>query len=502
MSLKTFLGNYMAAWVVSTQQDHLRNPGIIQQKVFKKLIKKAKNTIFGRENNFKSIQTYEDFKQYVSIRDYEEFSKYIRQIKEGVADVLWPGKPMYLAKTSGTTGGDKYIPITQESIKQQIISARNALLYYMYETGKATFLNHKMIFLSGSPRLINEAGIPTGRLSGIVNHHVPGYIRRGQLPTYNTNCIPDWEAKLDKIVEETLQANLGLISGIPPWVQMYFDKLIQKTGKKVGDIFPDFSLLVHGGVNFEPYRAKIFDSIGRNVDTIETYPASEGFIAFQNSQQEEGLLLQIDSGIFFEFIPIQTLTSQSPTRLSIDEVELGVDYAIIVSSNAGLWAYALGDTVKFVSLAPPKIVVTGRVKHFISAFGEHVIIEEIEKAMQRTLDKHPLVRITEFTVAPWVSKQPGEPSYHEWLIEFAYPPENIATFAYELNLQLCQLNSYYRDLIEGHILDTLQITSLSTGAFTEYMRQIGKLGEQNKVIRVANDRRVADALNKYKVASL
>jgi hypothetical protein len=502
MSFKTFLGRSLAAWIAITQDEWQRNPGFAQEKVLKNLIKKGQHTVFGRENNFKSIRTYEDFKEYVPIRDYENFSGYIRQIKEGIADVLWPGKPIYFAKTSGTTGGDKYIPITEDSIKHHIINARNALLYYIYETGKADFIERKMIFLSGSPQLVQEAGIPSGRLSGIVNHHVPKYLQKEQLPSYDTNCMTDWEAKVDKIVEESLQANVGLISGIPPWVQMYFDKLNQKTGKLIKDIFPDFSLLVHGGVSFEPYQRKLLDSIGGAIDTVETYPASEGFIAFQNLQKDRGLLLQLNSGIFFEFVPTKSLADQTPKRLCIDEVEMGVEYAIILSTNAGLWAYALGDTIKFTSLKPPKIVVTGRVKHFISAFGEHVNIEEIEEVMKYTLAKHPLARVTEFTVAPWVSKQAREPSYHEWLIEFSHPPENMADFADDLNRYLCILNSYYKDLIKGKILDHVHITPLAPGAFKEYMRQAGKLGEQNKVVRVSNDRKVADAVSKYKTATL
>ena len=504
MSLKTFLGRSLAIWVNLLHDEWQRHPDFTQRRLLKKLVKKAQHTVFGREHDFKSIKTYQDFKERVPIRHYENFTGYIRQIKEGLSDVLWPGRPMYFAKTSGTTGGDKYIPITQESLRHQIINARNALLYYIFETGKTEFIEKKMLFLSGSPQLVTEGGIPTGRLSGIVNHHIPTYIQQQHLPSYETNCIPDWEAKLDKIVEETLQAkaNLGLISGIPPWVQMYFDKLQQKTGKLVGELFPDFSVLVHGGVNFQPYWRKIFESIGREVDTIETYPASEGFIAFQNSRTRAGLLLQANSGMFFEFVPTKTLNTENPIRLTIDQVSIGVDYALILSTNAGLWSYALGDTIKFISLTPPKIIVTGRTKHFISAFGEHVIIEEIERAMEITLKRHPSTRITEFTVAPWVSTQAGEPSYHEWLIEFSNPPEDLNTFAYDLSQRLCYFNMYYKDLIQGNILSNPKVTPLVPGAFRDYMREIGKLGEQNKVIRVSNDRKIADALSKYKIASV
>jgi hypothetical protein len=456
-------------------------------------------TIFGEENGFRHVRRYEDFRQLVPLRSYEDFSDYIQQIKQGVKNVLWPGKPLYFAKTAGTTAGDKYIPITEDSISNHTAGARNALLHYIYETGDTSFLSNKMIFLSGSPQLQQEAGIPTGRLSGIVNHHVPRYLRKKQLPTYSTNCIADWETKLDRIVEETLPANMGLIAGIPPWIQMYFDKLQQRTGKMVGEIFPHFSVLVHGGVSFEPYRHKLLASIGRKVATIETYPASEGFIAFQNSQQEEGLLLQLESGIFFEFIPIGNLAGSYPRRLWIAEVETGVDYALVLSSNAGLWAYLLGDTIRFTTLNPPKFVITGRISQFISAFGEHVIIEEVEKAMSNTLARYPQVQVTEYMVAPHVSKQKGEPSYHEWLIEFNHPPADMHAFASDLDKFICQQNSYYKDLIEGHVLTPLKITPLSPGAFSSYRRAAGKLGEQNKVIRVANDRTIADNLSAYRI---
>lgn len=501
MSFTTWVSKQLATWVTRNQRAWRGRAEEVQQQVFKRLMAQSWYTVFGEENEFRFIRKYDDFRQRVPIRSYEDFSGYIHQIKQGVKNVLWPGRPLYFAKTAGTTGGDKYIPITQDSIPHHISGARNALLHYIDETGNTSFLSNKIIFLSGSPQLQQEAGIPTGRLSGIVNHHVPLYLRKNQLPTYATNCITDWETKLDQIVEETLPANMGLISGIPPWVQMYFDKLQQRTGKMIGEIFPNFSVLVHGGVSFEPYRRKLFEAIGRKVDTIETYPASEGFIAFQSSQQEEGLLLQLDSGIFFEFIPTTSLADPYPKRLWIAEVEVGVDYALVLSSNAGLWAYLLGDTVRFTSLNPHKIVVTGRTKQFISAFGEHVIVEEIEKAMSNVLAQHPQAQVTEYMVAPNVGREKGEPSYHEWFIEFSLPPADMRAFATDLDKWMCQQNSYYRDLIEGHILVPLKITSLAPDAFRSYMRAAGKLGEQNKVIRVANNRVIADKLDVYRVTA-
>jgi len=463
-----------------------------QENIFKSLVKTGKATEFGKDHRLNEVTTYDQYKQAVQIRDYEQLKPYINKIKEGKHNILWKGQPIYFAKTSGTTSGTKYIPITKDSISNHINSARNALLSYMSESGNSRFADGKMIFLSGSPTLERIGGVPTGRLSGIVNHHIPNYLRTNQLPSYETNCIEDWETKLDKIIEETISQNMTLISGIPPWVQMYFDKLMAKTGKKVRDIFPDFSVLVYGGVNFEPYKAKLFESIGKKIDSIETFPASEGFFAFQDSQNEEGLLLNTDSGIFFEFVPAGEIFDENPTRLSLKDVKVGENYALIINSNAGLWAYNLGDTVKFVSTNPYRLVVTGRTKHFISAFGEHVIGEEVEYSLMKIANEDN-IHITEFTVAPYVSEGEGK-SYHEWFIEFENKPEDISIFSKRLDETLMNKNSYYADLIQGNILRPLKITPIRRNGFIDYMKSIGKLGGQNKVPRLSNDRKIADQL--------
>lgn len=464
-----------------------------------KIVQLARSTEFGRNHHFERIKTYDDFKKSIPIRDYEELKPYIEKVIDGKPDILWPGKPAYLSKTSGTTSGTKYIPVTKDSIPNHINSARNALLSYVHETGKSKFLDGKLIFLSGSPELGEKGGIKTGRLSGIVNHHVPGYLRGNQMPSYKANCIEDWEEKLERIIDETINQDMTLISGIPPWVQMYFDRIKQRTGKQIKDVFPNFSLFVYGGVNFEPYRAKLFETIGRRIDSVELYPASEGFIAYQDSQHEEGMLMLLNSGIFYEFIPADEFFNENPTRLSIGDVELGKNYALIINSNAGLWGYSIGDTIKFVSKNPYRIVVSGRIKHFISAFGEHVIGEEVEKAMKATMQHFPEVELVEFTVAPQVTPQAGLP-HHEWLVEFANPPHQLHEFSLKLDEHLRKLNVYYDDLISGNILKTLQITQLKRNAFIEYMKSQGKLGGQNKVPRLSNDRKIADELIKFSIS--
>ncbi|MCR9287191.1 GH3 auxin-responsive promoter family protein [Saprospiraceae bacterium] len=470
-----------------------------QESVFNNLIKVGRKTAFGKDHHFDEIKTYKDFKDQVPIQDYEGLKPYVERIKKGEKDVLWRGRPMYFAKTSGTTSGVKYIPLTRDSLPNHFGSARNALFNYYAQTGNGNWLDGKLIFLSGSPELTEIAGIKTGRLSGIVNHQVPSWLRTNQLPSYPTNCIDEWEDKLEKIVEETVNQDMRLISGIPPWVQMYYERLLEKTGKKyIKDIFPNFSVFVYGGVNFEPYRATLESLVGKRLDSVETYPASEGFIAFQDDPNEKALLLNANSGIFFEFIPTEEFFNNNPTRVSLKDVEIGVNYAIILNNNAGLWGYNIGDTVEFVSKNPPRLLVTGRIKHFISAFGEHVIGKEVEQAILSAANEMN-VKIVEFTVAPQINPIGKELPYHEWFIEFDEIPNNLEGLSQSINNQMIRQNIYYKDLIDGNILQTLKITPLKKDAFRNFMKSRGKLGGQNKVPRLSNDRKIAKELDLYKL---
>ncbi len=498
MKIKSFLAKPYAAIVHKRIRKAMCHAVTDQQAILQQLLKAGAKTSFGKQHHLGDVKSYDQYQQAIPIRDYEGFRPYIEEIKEGKSDVLWKGRPLYFAKTSGTTSGVKYIPISKDSISNHIDTAKNALLCYMVESGNTSFADGKMIFLSGSPTLERVGGIPTGRLSGIVNHFIPGYLRTNQLPSYTTNCIEDWETKLGKIVEETLNQNMTLISGIPPWIQMYFDWLQEKgDGKKIKELFPKLQVIVHGGVNFEPYKNKLFDSLGSPVHTIETFPASEGFFAFQDTLDEEGLLLNTNSGIFFEFIPAAEIFSENPTRLSLEEVNIGENYALIINSNAGLWGYNIGDTVRFVSTNPYRIVVSGRIKHYISAFGEHVIGEEVEAAMQYAAEIHQ-AHIAEFTVAPQIQTS-GELPYHEWFVAFHKKPDNMEAFAKAADDQLRKKNIYYNDLISGGILQPLKIRELPADAFINYMKSIGKLGGQNKVPRLSNDRKIAEVLQQFVV---
>lgn len=497
MSLKSFAAKMFAKNIAKKNALWINKPFKTQEKVFKELIKQAKNTAFGKDHHFSKIKTYSDFEEKVPVRDYEALKTYVERIVEGEENVLWPGKPIYFAKTSGTTSGTKYIPITNVSIQAQVKASRNAILNYIHETGNAGFVDGKMIFLQGSPELSMQNGINVGRLSGISAHYVPQYLQKNRLPSWETNCIEDWETKVEKVIEETVDQDMTVIAGIPSWVQMYFERLNAKTDKKIGKLFKNFQVFIYGGVNYEPYRAKFENLIGRKVDSIELFPASEGFFAYQNSQKENGMLLLLNSGIFYEFIKADRFYDDNPKRLTIKDVELGVNYVMIISTNAGLWGYNLGDTVQFISLNPFKIRVSGRIKHFISAFGEHVIAKEVEESMQQAIEVAG-GSINEFTVAPETAPAKNELPYHEWFVEFEEEPSNLEEFASILDQTLQKQNSYYFDLIDGKILQRLKITTITKGGFQEYMRSIGKLGGQNKVQRLANDRSIADKLSSYK----
>lgn len=496
MNIKSILAIPFAKIITRRIYKRADNPIKTQQKVLKKLIFEAKNTVFGKDHFFDKIKSYADFKSNVPIRDYEALTSYVDRVVLGEPDVLWKGKPEYFAKTSGTTSGAKYIPLTKESMPMQIKGARNALLMYINRKKRADFMNGKMIFLQGSPELGEKNGIKTGRLSGISAHYVPKYLQNNRLPSYKTNCIEDWETKVEKVIDETINEDMTLIGGIPSWVQMYFERIVARTGKKVGDVFPNFNVFVYGGVNYEPYRKKFEELIGRKVDSIELYPASEGFIAYQDGE-EKSMLLALNGGIFYEFIPADEFFNENPTRLSIGDVKLGVNYVIILNTNAGLWGYNLGDTIEFTSLKPHRIIVTGRIKHFISAFGEHVISKEVEQAMQDATDEIN-GSITEFTIAPKIDVE-NELPYHEWFIEFEKEPEDLVEFSKLIDKSLQQQNSYYFDLIQGKILQPLKVTKIERRGFHNYMKSVGKLGGQNKIPRLANDRKLADKLLDFSI---
>ncbi len=464
-----------------------------QLKTFQELLKNGRKSAYGHQQHFSEVTSYSEFREAAPSIAYEQLIPFIERIAGGEKDVLWPGKPDYFCKSSGTTAGVKYIPATGIQINAMIRAARNSLMMYVAETGHAGFFDRGMIFLQGSPVLEKHGLIPAGRLSGIVYHHVPAWLNRNRLPSYSTNIIEDWETKVDAIVEESMKRDMGLISGIPPWLIMYFEKLLEKSGKSdIRALFPNFSLLAYGGVQYAPYRKRMEALMGSSIPSLETYPASEGFIAWQDRQDEEGLLLNLDAGIFYEFVRAEEAGMPGAKRIPLCEVQKGVNYALLLSTNAGLWAYEIGDTLRFVSLNPYRILVTGRVKHFLSAFGEHVIAEEVEAAMTRAIQSCG-GELSEFTVAPLVANGHGA-SRHEWLAEFSRMPASPEDFTAVLDRELQKRNIYYRDLREGHLLAMPLLQILETGSFNRYMKEEGKLGGQNKLPRLTNNRKIAERL--------
>ena len=496
MLIKRIGAQIFARYIVKKTKKWMERPVDSQGRILIDLVNKGKNTKFGKDHKFNEINNLQQFQNNIPVRNYEALKDYFDQVAAGKPDILWPGKPLYLAKTSGTTSGAKYIPLTRDSMPNHIEAARNAILHYLDETGNYKIVDKKMIFLQGSPVLEEKNGINIGRLSGIVAHFVPSYLQKNRLPSWETNCIEDWEEKIEKITDETEQEDMGIISGIPSWVQTYFERLYERHQQKIGELFPNFDLFIYGGVNYEPYRNKFEDYIGKSVDSIELFPASEGFFAYQDRQDANGMLLLLNAGIFYEFIPVDDYLTGEWKAIGIEDVEKEVNYLLIISSNAGLWRYNIGDTIKFTSLKPYRVIVSGRIKHYTSAFGEHVIASEVEKAIKQASDEHK-VSVNEFTVAPQIDPPSGLP-YHEWFIEYSVPPKDKEAFARSLDDMMQQQNPYYKDLISGKILRRLVISPIKKGGFQEYMRSQGRLGGQNKVARLANDRKIADKLEKFK----
>ena len=490
--MKKIAAKLFAYWVDRKNQKWINNPLEAQQKTLKFLVSSAQNTTFGKDHNFSRITDYKSFKKQVPIRNYEDIRPYVDRILAGEKNVLWPGQPLYLAKTSGTTSGAK-IHSDNERLNAHSYYCGTRCPFKLYpQNGKHQFRFRQANFFTREPNLKKKNGMALGRLSGIVAHYVPSYLQANRMPSWETNCVEDWETKVELIVGETLREKMTLIAGIPSWVQMYFERLIKKEGKPIGEIFPELSLFVYGGVNYGPYRPLFQELIGRPVDSVELFPASEGFFAYQDRLKEEGLLLLLNNGIFYEFIQADTFYSEDPKRISLDQVEVGVNYVLILNTSAGLWGYNIGDTVQFVSTAPFRLVVSGRLKHFISAFGEHVIGKEVESALQQAL-VGTKAKVREFTVAPQITPTKGLP-YHEWFIDFSERPKNMSAFSLSLDDAMRKQNIYYDDLIRGKVLRPVVITFVKEGSFEAYMKSIGKLGGQNKIPKLTNDRSIADKL--------
>lgn len=491
MGWKSLLLKPYAASIAKKIIHASKNAVHIQNDILLKNIRYAESTAFGREHNFNKIYTHKDYTQNIPLRSYPLLKPYIERIMNGESDVLWPDRPKYLVGTAGTTGGIKHIPLSQESIPYHIQSAVKTGMNYAYRHGHMDVFDGKLIFLSGSPVLDMTGDIPIGRLSGIVNHEIPRFLRPLQVPSYETNSISDWNLKIEKIALETHKLDLRMIGGIPPWIVMYLEKLLEVSGKKfIIDVFPNLKMVIHGGVNYKPYRPVMDKLIGKNVDYVETYPSTEGYIAFQNDKDDDGLLLNVDGGVFYEFVPVEEINNQCPTRLTLDQVELDKNYALIINNNAGLWGSIIGDMVRFVSLNPYKIKMVGRISQFISAFGEHIVASDVDEVMARASYNSDAI-IKEFTVAPEITDLKKR---HLWLIEFEKEASSVADFAKSLDEEMKRQNFHYRDLIDGRVISPLQVIPIKSDSFRKYLKQKGALGGQNKVPRLSNTMEIANDL--------
>jgi len=463
-----------------------------QSVVLKTILKRGARSLFARDLNLSKKTTYHKFKQNTPITDYEYIKPYVRKISEGKKNVLTQGAPAYFAITSGTTSGTKYIPLTKEMMSFQTQAIKELLLLYAYQANSYIISNVGMMFIQGSPELKYFNQIPYAKLSGIAARHIPFFLKKNRYPSMKTNCISNWSEKISKIVEETHNKDMSIIGGIPPWVLTYFESLLNYTNKKnVLDVFPNLKLYIHGGTCFDSYRDSFLNFCG-NIDTLEVYPASEGFFAYQNILQEQGLLLLTNHGVFYEFIKLEDYKKGGRGRICLEDVVKDVDYVMIVSTIAGLWAYNTGDTVRFVSTKPYKILFSGRESQFCSAFGEHVIEKEVQLALKKTIE---LVggSVAEFSVCPCVLERP-KLSHHIWFVEFIKKPSNLNLFTKTLNEELENQNIYYKDLIVSGVIGPLKVFCVKKGGFNEYMKSIGKFGGQNKCPHLSNDTKIGDFL--------
>lgn len=490
--VKALAARVWAAQVARAYEWKVGREATLQKQTLARLLEKGRRTAFGRDHRLPEVRSYEEFRQAVPVYSYEElWDRYLSRAWEGETSVLWPGRPVYFAKTSGTTAGAKFLPLTRDSVPMHIRAARDMLLLYVARKGNADFVWGRWLFLSGSPALEkNPADILYGRLSGIVHHWVPAYLTRNRLPSWEVNSMEDWPRKVDAILDEARELDLRLLSGIPPWVEGLLERLEDRWHQKATRMWPHLQLYVHGGVDFRLYEDRLRAFLP-GVDFIETFPASEGFFAFQDTDDPQvGLRLIVDGGIFYEFVPLERADDPSPPRLPLWEVEAGRPYALLLTTNAGLWGYAIGDVVTFTSLRPYRLRVSGRVKNHLSAFGEHVIEAEVETALQAAL-RATGARVREYTVGPYLG--PEKPR-HEWLLEVETEPTSWQAFLEVLDQTLRQLNPYYDDLRRGAILEAPRLYRLPVGAGYAYLARIGKLGGQHKFPHLRSDRWLLEAL--------
>ncbi len=485
---------------LSQIDDFKTNPGDVQNDQLMQLIKTAKLTDVGQTYGFESINTYQSFAERVPVSDYEDVRPYIDRLRKGEKNLLWPGEIKWFAKSSGTTSTkSKFIPVTKESLEDcHFRGGKDVLAFYLSERPDSEMFSGKCLTLGGSHQINNFSNDSFyGDLSAILIENLPFWTHFIRTPDQSIALMDEWEAKMEKITETTLDENVTSLAGVPSWFLVLIKNVLTKVGKtNLLEIWPNLELFIHGGINFTPYRNQYKDLIPTSkMSYLETYNASEGFFAIQDRLGEEGMLLMLDYGVFYEFIPLNEVADPHPNAKTIDNVELGVDYAMVITTNGGLWRYMIGDTVRFVSTQPHRIIITGRTKHYINAFGEELMIENAERAIHNACQETGAV-IKEFTAAP-IFMDTNSKGAHEWLIEFEKQPDNITVFNQQLDATLQNVNSDYEAKRYKDItLDRPKLVVARENLFVDWLKSKNKLGGQNKVPRLANNRDYIEELLK------
>ncbi len=491
--------NSLISWFITKRQyqiDFFRKyPIEVQEETLERILTKSKGTEFGLDHGIKDISSYNDFRNQIPIREYNELKPYIQKALDGQADILAPGEVKWFAKSSGTTSDkSKFIPVTREYMEDcHFRGGKDTIALYYSNYPDAHMFMGKGLVIGGSHQISNfNSDAFFGDLSAVLLQNMPTWGHIFRTPDLSIALMDEWEEKIEKMAQVTAQQNVTNFSGVPSWSLVLVNKILEITGKSnLKEVWPKLEVFFHGGVSFEPYREQFKKLIPDPMVYMETYNASEGFFAIQDDPRHSDLLLMLDYGVFYEFIPSDQFESDSPLAIPLREVELGKNYAVVITTNGGLWRYKIGDTVKFTSLAPFKIKITGRTRHFINAFGEELIIDNAEKALKKACTNTG-AEIREYTAAPVFMKE-GKAGKHQWLIEFSVAPNSHEFFIESLDNALKATNSDYEAKRYKDIaLHKPEVLVVKEGCFYQWMKQKGKLGGQHKVPRLANDRRFVD----------